>query len=108
MDRIGNLEEGSLEGGKRPDHMVINCEMGAFGDDGCLAKFRTKYDLTVDEISPNKGQQIFEKMVSGMYLGEIVRLILLEAAKQKILFAGFISKELETAHSINAKVSGTN
>ncbi|KAL8435161.1 hypothetical protein ACSSS7_002640 [Eimeria intestinalis] len=31
----------------------------------------------VDEKSPNRGSQLFEKMISGFYLGEIVRLLTL-------------------------------
>lgn len=42
----------------------------------------------VDEKSPNKGNQLFEKMISGFYLGEIVRLMTLrifgDAAPPKV------------------------
>lgn len=38
----------------------------------------------------------FEKMVSGMYMGELVRLILLKMAKKGLLFGGFISDALRT------------
>lgn len=35
-------------------------------------------------------------MVSGMYMGELVRLILLKMAKKGLLFGGFISEALRT------------
>ncbi|WP_289490000.1 hypothetical protein, partial [Klebsiella pneumoniae] len=56
--------------------MCINMEWGAFGDNGCLDDIRTDFDKVVDEYSLNSGKQRFEKMISGMYLGEIVRNIL--------------------------------
>lgn len=38
----------------------------------------------------------FEKMVSGMYMGELVRLILVKMAKESLLFEGRITPELLT------------
>ena len=43
-------------------------EWGAFGDDGKLEQFRTKYDKALDGQSIQPGKQLFEKMISGMYL----------------------------------------
>lgn len=57
--------------------MAINCEYGAF-DNEHLVLPRTKYDLIVDAESPRPGQQSFEKMISGYYLGELMRLILVD------------------------------
>lgn len=57
--------------------MVINIEWGGFGDNiGAGENFLpvTKYDEELDRMSENSGRQTFEKMVSGMYLGEIFRL----------------------------------
>ena len=47
------------------EHMVINTEWGAFGDNGELDFIRTKWDKAVDDMSVNPGKQIFEKMISG-------------------------------------------
>ena len=49
----------------------------------CLNTF-SEYDDVVDEHSVNRGKQRFEKMIAGMYLGEIVRLILLDLCKQGV------------------------
>lgn len=38
----------------------------------------------------------FEKMISGMYLGEIVRNILMDFTKRGLLFRGRISERLKT------------
>lgn len=51
--------------------MIINIEWGNF--DKLIS---TSYDRQLDEASENPGQQILEKMVSGMYLGEVARLVL--------------------------------
>lgn len=64
--------------------MAINCEYGSF-DNEHVALPRTKYDIQIDEESPRPGQQAFEKMISGYYLGEVLRLILLELAEEKKL-----------------------
>ena len=56
----------------RPGEMVINMECGNF--DG-VRSIQTDYDRRLDAESDTEGQLI-EKMVSGRYLGEIVRLTL--------------------------------
>lgn len=41
----------------------------------------------------------FEKMVSGMYMGEIVRLVLVKMTKEQLLFKGRTTTELLTTGS---------
>ncbi|KAK3180231.1 hexokinase [Lecanicillium sp. MT-2017a] len=57
--------------------MAINCEWGAFDNEHKILP-RTKYDISIDEDSPRPGQQAFEKMIAGLYLGEIMRLALVD------------------------------
>lgn len=45
----------------------------------------------------------FEKMVSGMYMGELVRLILVKMAKEGLLFEGRITPELLTRGKFETK-----
>lgn len=45
----------------------------------------------------------FEKMVSGMYMGELVRLILVKMAKEGFLFEGRITPELLTKGKFETK-----
>lgn len=47
--------------------------------------------------------QRFEKMASGMYMGELVRLILVKMAKEGLLFEGRITPELLTRGKIETK-----
>ncbi|XP_051551875.1 hexokinase-2-like [Myxocyprinus asiaticus] len=76
--------------------MCVNMEWGAFGDDGALDDLRTDFDREIDAGSLNPGKQLFEKMISGMYMGELVRLILVKMAKDGLLFQGHTTPDLLT------------
>ena len=65
--------------------MIINMEFGAFDNERAVLPV-TQYDNKVDRQSINPHGQIFEKMISGMYLGEVTRNILLDMIDQEILF----------------------
>uniref|UniRef100_A0A8C3QCC6 Hexokinase-2 n=1 Tax=Geospiza parvula TaxID=87175 RepID=A0A8C3QCC6_GEOPR len=92
MEEMRNVE--LVEGDE--GRMCVNMEWGAFGDSGCLDDIRTEFDMAVDELSLNPGKQRYEKMISGMYLGEIVRNILMDFTKKGLLFRGRISERLKT------------
>lgn len=79
-----------------PRQVMINTEWGAFGDDGALDFIITDYDKHVDKHSINPGKQIYEKMISGMYMGEIVRLLIEKLRKHSLVFGGKGSEELST------------
>ena len=50
----------------------------AFGDNKELDFIRTKWDEAVDSGSLHPGKQTFEKMISGMYMGELTRQVLVD------------------------------
>ena len=77
MENCGSIPK--LAHMKLPDDMpmAINCEWGAFDNEHQVLP-RTVYDVTIDDNSPRPGQQAFEKMVAGLYLGEIFRLVLVD------------------------------
>ena len=83
--------------------VIINAEWGAFGDLGSLEFIRTSYDREVDEHSINPSNQLFEKMLSGMYLGELVRLVLLKLATAGLLFGGKVTEQLQTRYEFFTK-----
>ena len=66
----------SIEGGADYDKstglMVVNTEWGSF-DNSMRVLPNTPYDRDLDKESTNPGIQMFEKRVSGMFLGEILR-----------------------------------
>lgn len=74
VESIGKLE-GSLGG-----TMLINTESGAFGK-VCPGTF----DRRLDGDSRDPGHHLYEKMVSGAYLGEVVRYALAGAAEEGLL-----------------------
>ncbi|XP_054164981.1 hexokinase-1-like isoform X2 [Oppia nitens] len=95
METLENVELFSED---FPDvnQVVVNTELGAFGDNKVLNFIRTNWDEEVDTTSLNRGKQLFEKMISGMYLGETVRCILVDLCQKKLLFNGQPSDKLMT------------
>ena len=86
LEDIKNIETINPDDFPGQEHMVINTEWGAFGDNGELEFVRTKWDLEVDRMSLNPGKQTFEKMISGMYMGELVRLVILDMMDEGLIF----------------------
>lgn len=66
------------------DVMVINTEWGSF-DEQLKVLPSTQYDEELDANSPDPGSQMFEKCVSGMYLGELLRLVILRLLEEEAL-----------------------
>lgn len=62
----------------KEDNVIINIELGNFGERGHVSDLLTKHDKVLDDDSVNTGKQLYEKMISGMYMGEMVRLALLD------------------------------
>uniref|UniRef100_W5K7J3 Hexokinase-2 n=1 Tax=Astyanax mexicanus TaxID=7994 RepID=W5K7J3_ASTMX len=90
MEEMRNLE--LVEGDE--GRMCVNMEWGAFGDDGALDDLRTEFDREIDAGSLNPGKQLFEKMISGMYMGELVRIILVKMAREGLVFQGHTTPDL--------------
>ena len=61
---------------KSTGEMFISCEWGSF-DNALLVQPNTSYDAILNKVSVNPGNQMFEKRVSGMFLGELLRIALL-------------------------------
>ncbi|OLL24806.1 Glucokinase, partial [Neolecta irregularis DAH-3] len=58
------------------DNMIVNMEWGSF-DCPLIVLPNTIFDKEVDKNTPNPGKHLFEKRVSGMFLGELFRRALL-------------------------------
>uniref|UniRef100_A0A8C6RKI1 Hexokinase-3 n=2 Tax=Nannospalax galili TaxID=1026970 RepID=A0A8C6RKI1_NANGA len=99
MEELRNVASVAGDSG----YMCINMEWGAFGDDGSLSMLSTCFDASVDQASINPGKQRFEKMISGMYLGEIVRHILLHLTSLGVLFQGQQTQCLQTRDIFKTK-----
>jgi len=112
VEQVDNVEILPPEAKKQHDYVLINTECGGFGDNGGLDFIRTESDRIIDEASLNCGGQMYEKMISGMYLGELVRLTLVKAMELKLIFKCVhkrdeLSKTLNTPNSFPTKyISG--
>ncbi|KAK8088958.1 Hexokinase [Apiospora hydei] len=83
--------------------MAINCEWGAFDNEHKVLP-RTPYDIIIDKESPRPGQQAFEKMIAGLYLGEVFRLVMVELHdnKEVHIFEGQDISKLRKAYTLDA------
>ena len=83
--------------------MAINCEYGAFDNEHKVLP-RTSYDIVIDRESPRPGQQAFEKMIAGLYLGELFRLVLVDLHENKGvgIFEGQDISKLKKAYTIDS------
>ncbi len=68
-----------INGGK----MIVNLESGNYN----VGLPVTKYDEIIDKNSQMPGLQLLEKMVSGYYMGSIVKEVCKDLYNQKLLFA---------------------
>ena len=69
-----------------PDEMLFNMECGNF--DG-VESIQTPYDRRLDSESDSQGQ-LLEKMISGRYLGEIVRLVVSDMVSEGRGFSSWV------------------
>lgn len=116
LSKLTKLKDEALKsaGGK----MIVNTEWGAFNNSVCPSSYvrssmilsnkhqrstlpTTPFDNKLDRESINPRFQAFEKFISGMYLGEITRNILLaliDAAPKPLLFNGSIGSGVLNKH----------
>ncbi|EDW66940.1 hexokinase type 1 [Drosophila virilis] len=66
--------------------MIINTEWNNFGSNGHLDFIRTEFDKIVDAESNNPGKRYYEKCISTLYLGELVRLIIVRLMNMGVIF----------------------
>lgn len=84
--------------------MVINTEWGSFDNDLEVMP-NTRFDIEVNKNTPNPGHHMFEKRVSGMFLGELLRLTLVELHNDGLLFKGQkASQPLATPWAIDTSI----
>ncbi|CAD6585379.1 MAG: hexokinase A, partial [Tremellales sp. Tagirdzhanova-0007] len=108
METAENIPKMGSIGLPSDQGMAINCEWGAFDSFEYLHLPRTKYDIIIDEVSNKPGEQActlsctaFEKLIAGLYLGEIFRLVLCELVDSGDLFLGQAADKLEKAYAFD-------
>lgn len=80
LSKITKPLEGEYD--KSTGEMIVNTEWGSF-DNQLSVLPNTPYDRQLDKDSVNPGIQMFEKRISGMFLGEILRITLLHMLANK-------------------------
>jgi len=81
-------------------HVIVNTELSMFGR-GILPY--TKWDEQLLATHPNPTFQPLEHFVSGGYLGEIARLILVDGIQSTGLFGGIVPPNLRERYSLDTE-----
>jgi hexokinase len=79
-------------------HVLVNTELSMFGKNVFPT---TRWDEQLNETHVRPDFQPFEHMISGRYLGEVVRLIIVEAVRTTGLFSGEIPAKLAEPYSLD-------
>ncbi|KAI7674180.1 hexokinase-1 [Hortaea werneckii] len=82
-------------------HVLVNTELSMFGKT-VLPTTRWDDDLNAHHLLPDF--QPLEYLVTGRYLGEILRLILLEAVSTAGLFSGELPQHLEDPYALDTRL----
>ncbi|KAL4866378.1 hypothetical protein BDV12DRAFT_187453 [Aspergillus spectabilis] len=82
-------------------HVIINSEMSMFGG-GVLPM--TRWDEIINRTHLRPDYQPLEYMATGRYLGEIVRLIIVEAVEAAYLFGGELPHSMRDAYSFDTSI----
>ncbi|KAM3252592.1 putative hexokinase-like 2 protein [Capsicum annuum] len=83
----------------KPEEIAINTQWGNFRSSHFPI---TEFDTSLDAESSYPGSQIFEKLISGTYLGETVRRVLLKMAQESALFGDTVPAKLAIPYSLRS------
>ncbi|CAI7566593.1 unnamed protein product [Penicillium pancosmium] len=81
--------------------VIINTEYGAFDNDRQILPF-TPFDHQIDSESLRPGTQLYEKMVSGLYIGEMLRLVMVKLHEEGVLFQDKDITSLRQSNAVDA------
>lgn len=81
-------------------HILVNTEISMIGK-GRLPE--TSWDIKLKNDHPNPDYQPFEHLVSGRYLGEIIRLILIDGIETEGFFGGIVPPSLREKYSLETE-----
>jgi hexokinase len=80
LEKISKITKDLGEHDKSTGEMFISTEWGSF-DNKLSVLSKTTYDEDMDAASVNRGNQMLEKRVSGMFLGELLRIVVVTMHK---------------------------
>ncbi|KAK4107962.1 actin-like ATPase domain-containing protein [Canariomyces notabilis] len=85
---------------EKASHVIVNTELGMFGKDILPL---TRWDKLLKAAHPRPDFQPLEQLVSGLYLGEICRLALLDAITTTGIFGGTVPPSLQKPYSLDTE-----
>eukprot|EP00879_Flechtneria_rotunda_P019548 GHRR01020535.1.p1 GENE.GHRR01020535.1~~GHRR01020535.1.p1 ORF type:complete len:376 (+),score=140.95 GHRR01020535.1:786-1913(+) len=92
VEKVSHLSKWQPKGVSPETRTAINTEWGAYGSNLLP---RCKEDLELDAASgPQQGIMLAEKLMSGLYMGDVARRLLLSFAQRTDLFNGVIPENL--------------
>ncbi|KAL1905280.1 hypothetical protein Sste5344_009016 [Sporothrix stenoceras] len=105
VERLQNVKRVGCINAATDTVMAMNTEWGCMDDDMRVLP-RTRFDDMVDVQSTDCGLQMLEKRVSGLYLGELLRLAVLELYQRGDIFDMHVGQDplLFTKESIDASL----
>lgn len=98
IGKFGVRPEGWFD---RAKHVIVNTEMSMFGG-GILPM--TRWDEVLNRTHLRPDYQPLEYMITGRYLGEIVRLIIIEAVETAGLFGGELPHSMREPYSFDTAI----
>ncbi|KAI0314206.1 hexokinase-domain-containing protein [Amylostereum chailletii] len=107
VEQVANITKlGNNPAVAKGGEMIVNTEWGAFNNSRTTLP-TTPFDNKLDRESINPRFQAYEKFISGMYLGEVTRNILLsliDAAPQPILFSGKATAQINKHYGLDTEM----
>jgi hexokinase len=94
------------EGRGHHREVIMDPELGAFGDNGCIDFLKSQFDFDLDAQSLFPGVFTYEKYFAGKYLGEIARLVMIKLTDSSLLFEGKNVNRLREAYSFTSSGRG--
>ncbi|KAI1311039.1 glucokinase [Mortierella claussenii] len=85
QSQITKIKPGAANYVSPSNHQLINTEWGAFGNTSSVLP-ANEYDRILDSRSSQPGKQVYEKMVSGLYISELARTVFHDLALRGELF----------------------
>lgn len=101
MENVSNIPKLQDSGLPEDATVIINTEYGAFDNERKVLPL-TPFDHQIDKQSARPGTQIYEKMVAGLYIGEMLRLIMLTLHEKGVLFKGQDVTRLRVENALEA------
>lgn len=80
------------------NHVLVNTELSMFGGDIWNA---TRWDDDLNQKHQNPDFQPLEYKTGGRYLGELVRLVIVEAVEKGVLFGGYLPMGLDVPYALD-------